>query len=91
MTGQRRQAPTLLRRRELVGQLFNSGVPALPAEHDIEHHGRTTVSVAFRVRARLILRRVTAYHLPNCLRMTVGSEEANKLVVAALAEFLGRK
>jgi histidinol-phosphate aminotransferase len=38
-----------------------------------------------------VLRQVGAYHLPNCLRMTVGSEEANKLVVKALAEFLGKK
>ncbi len=36
----------------------------------------------------LILRQVGAYKLPNALRMTVGSEEANRLVVAALEEFL---
>lgn len=35
-----------------------------------------------------ILRRVAAYGFPNALRMTVGSEEANRGVVAALAEFL---
>ena len=35
-----------------------------------------------------ILRAVAAYGLPNCLRMTVGSEEANRGVVAALAEFM---
>jgi len=46
---------------------------------------------AFLTRRGLILRRVKAYHLPNALRMTVGSEEANRLVVAALAEFLGKK
>jgi histidinol-phosphate aminotransferase len=46
---------------------------------------------AFLTKRGLILRRVSAYHLPNCLRMTVGSEEANRLVVAALAEFLGKK
>jgi histidinol-phosphate aminotransferase len=45
----------------------------------------------FLTKRGLILRRVTSYHLPNALRMTVGSEEANKLVVAALAEFVGRK
>jgi histidinol-phosphate aminotransferase len=44
---------------------------------------------AFLTRRGLILRRVGAYHLPDCLRMTVGSEEANRLVVAALAELLG--
>jgi histidinol-phosphate aminotransferase len=46
---------------------------------------------AFLTRRGLILRRVTAYKLPNALRMTVGSEEANRLVVAALSEFMGRK
>jgi histidinol-phosphate aminotransferase len=35
-----------------------------------------------------ILRRVTGYGFPNALRMTVGTEEANRGVVAALAEFL---
>jgi histidinol-phosphate/aromatic aminotransferase/cobyric acid decarboxylase-like protein len=35
-----------------------------------------------------ILRRVAAYGFPNALRMTVGTEEANRGVVAALAEFL---
>ena len=38
----------------------------------------------------LILRRVSSYHLPDCLRMTVGLEEPNRLVVKALAEFMGR-
>jgi histidinol-phosphate aminotransferase len=45
---------------------------------------------AFLTRRGLILRRLVAYHLSNSLRMTVGSEEANRLVVAALAEFLGK-
>jgi histidinol-phosphate aminotransferase len=32
---------------------------------------------------------VEAYGLPSCLRLTVGDEEANGLVVAALRDFLG--
>ncbi len=36
----------------------------------------------------IILRRMDAYGLPHCLRMTIGSEEANLAVAAALAEFL---
>ncbi len=36
----------------------------------------------------LIVRRVSAYKLPNALRVSVGTEEANRLVVHALAEFL---
>jgi histidinol-phosphate aminotransferase len=43
---------------------------------------------AFLTRRGLILRRVGAYKLPNALRMTVGTEEANRRVIAALAEFL---
>ncbi|MFC5385656.1 pyridoxal phosphate-dependent aminotransferase [Aquamicrobium segne] len=35
-----------------------------------------------------ILRRVGAYGLPDALRMTVGTEEANRGVVAALTKFL---
>jgi histidinol-phosphate aminotransferase len=45
----------------------------------------------FLTRRGLILRRVSSYHLPNCLRMTVGTEEANRLAVATLAEFMDHK
>jgi len=41
----------------------------------------------FLARRGLILRAVASYGLPQCLRLSVGSEEANRLVVAALAEF----
>jgi histidinol-phosphate aminotransferase len=44
----------------------------------------------FLTKRGLILRYVAAYKLPNCLRLTVGSEEANRLVVKALAEFMGK-
>ncbi len=46
---------------------------------------------AFLTARGLILRQVGAYKLPNALRMSVGSEEANRLVVAALAEFLNER
>jgi histidinol-phosphate aminotransferase len=39
----------------------------------------------------LILRAVANYGLPNCLRLTIGTEEANLLVVEALDEFLNGK
>ena len=58
--------------------------------HFPETKGRTAADAdAFLSRRGLILRRVAAYRLPNALRMTVGTEEANRLVVAALAEFIG--
>jgi histidinol-phosphate aminotransferase len=37
-----------------------------------------------------VLRAVGAYHLPNALRMSVGTEEANRLTVATLAELMGK-
>ena len=38
----------------------------------------------------IILRRVAAYGLPGALRMTIGTEDDNRRVVAALAQFMGR-
>ena len=39
-------------------------------------------------RRGFILRAVGAYGLPNCLRMTIGSEEANRGVIEALRAFM---
>jgi histidinol-phosphate aminotransferase len=59
--------------------------------HFPETKGRTAKDAdAFLTARGLILRQVGAYKLPNALRMTVGSEEANRLVVAALKEFLNK-
>jgi histidinol-phosphate aminotransferase len=46
---------------------------------------------AFLTKRGLILRALKNYKLPHALRMTVGTEEANRLVAAALAEFMGHK
>ncbi|MGA3302957.1 MAG: histidinol-phosphate transaminase [Methylovirgula sp.] len=46
---------------------------------------------AFLTQRGLILRAVDVYELPDCLRLTVGSEEANRLVVAALKDFMQGK
>ena len=45
---------------------------------------------AFLTLRGLVLRQVGVYKLPNALRMSVGTEEANRLVVAALKEFLAK-
>src|SRR5437764_14898121 len=37
-----------------------------------------------------VLRAVGAYRLPNALRMSVGTEEANRLVVKTLSELMGK-
>jgi histidinol-phosphate aminotransferase len=45
---------------------------------------------AFLTARGVIARRLEPYKLPHALRLTIGSEEANRLVVASLAEFMGR-
>jgi len=58
--------------------------------HFPQTKGRTAADAdAFLSKRGLILRRLSTYHLPNALRMTVGTEEANRLVVDALAAFIG--
>ena len=59
--------------------------------HFPETAGKTAKEAdAFLTKRGLILRAVAGYKLPQALRMTVGTEEANKLVVAALKDFLGK-
>jgi histidinol-phosphate aminotransferase len=59
--------------------------------HFPESKGRTAKEAdAFLTKRGLILRQVGVYKLPNALRMSVGTEEANRLVVQALKEFLGK-
>jgi histidinol-phosphate aminotransferase len=52
---------------------------------------QATDADSFLTKRGLILRRVAGYKLPAALRMTIGTEEANRLVVGALKEFLGKK
>jgi histidinol-phosphate aminotransferase len=59
--------------------------------HFPQTKGRTAKDAdAFLTARGLILRQTTAYKLPNALRMTVGTEEANRLVVEALRDFLAK-
>ncbi len=44
---------------------------------------------AFLTRHGLVLRAVSAYGLPDCLRLSVGTEEANRFVVEILRRFMG--
>ena len=43
---------------------------------------------AFLMKGGVILRGVASYGLPNCLRMTVGTEEQNRLAVSLLQQFM---
>jgi histidinol-phosphate aminotransferase len=59
--------------------------------HFPHDEGRTAADAnAFLMKRGLILRQVGSYKLPHALRMSVGTAEANRLVVEALAEFLGK-
>ena len=53
-----------------------------------ERRRRRAEADAFLSARGFILRAVGAYGLPDCLRLTVGGEEANRGVVAALTEFM---
>lgn len=57
--------------------------------HFPQEAGKTAKEAdAFLSSRGLILRRIEAYGLPHALRLTVGDEEANRLLVASLREFL---
>jgi len=78
---------------EEIGKL---GLPVTPSAanfvliHFPETKGRTAKEAdVFLTKRGLVLRQVGVYKLPNALRMSVGTEEANRLVVQALKEFLG--
>ncbi len=59
--------------------------------HFPDEDGRRAADAdAFLTARGYLLRAVAAYGLPHALRMTIGSAEANRGVVAALGQFLGR-
>jgi histidinol-phosphate aminotransferase len=46
---------------------------------------------AYLTKRGLVLRALKNYRLDHALRMTIGTEEANRLVVAALRDFMAGK
>jgi histidinol-phosphate aminotransferase len=60
--------------------------------HFPETKGKTAADADALLTSRgVVMRAVKAYHLPNAMRMTIGTEEANRLVVATLTELMGKK
>ena len=54
--------------------------------------GKTSVDAdAFLTKRGLVLRALNNYGLPHALRMTIGTEEANRLVVDGLRDFMAAK
>ncbi len=81
----------------LTDEIGKLGLPVTPSVanfvliHFPETKGRTAADAdSFLIKRGLVLRQVGAYKLPHALRMSVGTEEANRLVVKALGEFLGK-
>ena len=59
--------------------------------HFPETKGKTAAEADALLTSRgVVMRAVRAYGLPNALRMTIGSEEANQLTVKTLTEFMGK-
>ena len=93
--------PAILNRRHahnetwlawLAREITALGIKITPSAGNfllLHFNGETQARAAdrFLLDRGLILRAVGAYGLPHCLRLTVGSEEANRLVVAALKDF----
>jgi histidinol-phosphate aminotransferase len=80
---------------KLEGQLEALGLKVTPSVGNflLVHFSATGVKTAPQADAYLIdhgiiVRRMESYGLPNCLRVTVGDEDANNAVVTALTDFL---
>ncbi|ACP26457.1 histidinol-phosphate aminotransferase 1 [Sinorhizobium fredii NGR234] len=75
-----------------IGLRITPSVTNFVLIHFPEAGGRSAEEAdTFLTSRGFILRAVSAYGFPNALRMTIGPEEANEGVVAALTEFMGRK
>ena len=81
--------PWLSEQIQALGLSVTPSVGNFLLVHFPEAPGRTAAEADAHLTAHgVIVRRVAAYGLPNALRVTVGSAEANRAFVAALASFL---
>jgi histidinol-phosphate aminotransferase len=81
--------PRLARETNALGLRVTPSVGNFLLIHFPDRAGRGAAEADSFLRERgLVLRRVAGYGFPNALRMSVGSEEANRAFLAALREFL---
>ena len=86
-----RWLPWLCEEIEKLGLKVTPSVTNFILIHFPENSGKTAAEAdAFLTARGLVLRQVAAYTLPHALRMSIGTEEANRLVVQALADFMGK-
>ena len=82
-------------RQWLASEIAGLGLKVYPSVANFiligfDEAGRRTAAAAdaFLMQRGVIVRAVTAYGLPQCLRISVGTEEGNRAAVAALREFM---
>jgi histidinol-phosphate aminotransferase len=81
--------PWLAQELTALGLTVTPSVTNFLLVHFPDAPGRTAKEAdAFLAQRGLILRRVDSYGLPGALRVTIGTEEANRLLVAALKAFM---
>jgi histidinol-phosphate aminotransferase len=86
-----RWLPWLTSELQRLGLAVTPSVGNFLLVHFPQEPGKTASDAdAFLAGRGLILRAVGGYGLPDALRLTIGTEEANRKVVAALEEFLGK-
>jgi histidinol-phosphate aminotransferase len=79
----------LTREVDALGLTVTPSVGNFLLVHFSDTPGRSAAEAdAHLTKAGVIVRRVTAYGLPDALRVTVGSAESNRAFVAALTDFL---
>ena len=83
-----RWLPWLMNELGMIGLSVTPSVANFVLVHFPHSPGMSAADAeAFLAKRGLVVRAVGAYGLPDALRITVGSEEANRLVVAALRDF----
>ena len=79
----------LIEQIRMLGLRVDDSVANFVLVHFADRPGRRAADADRFLMARgIIMRACGSYDLPNCLRLTVGSEEANRAAVAALREFM---
>ena len=83
--------PWLTREIEKLGISVTPSVGNFLLLHFPQSEGRNAKAADVFLTSRgFVLRAVGAYGLPNCLRLTIGTEEANRGLIVALADFMGK-
>lgn len=87
-----RWLPKLQEALELIGLKVTPSVANFVLIHFPKSSAKSAAAAdAFLKSRAILLRRVSSYGLPDCLRMTIGSDEDNTAVLKALAEFMGAR